>query len=114
MSEELEARVAQLLGRVEALEARCEQLERVAHGAFGEASFAGQLAPLLLAFMRAHGLINEDALREALDHYLRRCEEAEGSFPGSAASLAHARSRVEATLRSLPQPPPEPRSANRP
>ena len=109
MSEELEARVAELAERVEALEARCEHLERVAHGAFGEAAFAGQLAPILLAFMRGGGLINEDVLRDVLDGFLLRCEQAEGQFPGSVASLEHARSRIEATLRSLPQPPPEPR-----
>lgn len=94
-----------VLARLEALEAEMEQLRESLVAAQGEALYAGQIAPLVLSAVTAHGeALSRERARELVDLALLHFEEAQARMPGVRAAIRYACDRFTATLGTLTEP----------
>jgi len=91
-----------VLARLAALEREVEQLKESLVAAQGEALYAGQIAPLVLSAVTAHGqALSRERARELVDLALLHFEEAQARMPGVSAAIRYACERFGATLATL-------------
>lgn len=104
MADDIQARLA-------ALEDEVALLRENLVAAQGEALYAGQIAPLVLAAITQPGQgLSRDRARELVDLALLHFEEAQARMPGVGAAIRYACARLNATLGTLAdQEPAEPR-----
>ena len=92
----------EVLARLKALEQEVAQLKESLMAAQGEALYAGQIAPLVLSAVTAHGqALTRERARELVDLALLHFEEAQARMPDVRPAIRYACERFMATIGTL-------------
>lgn len=91
-----------LTARVAVLEAEVARPRQLSETMAGEATFAGQIAPVCMTALITAGALSPATAREALDRFLLLLEEQVGAGRMPPAMLDHARGRAASLLARLP------------